>query len=99
MDIDVTAEAEAQALEIKARANKAFAGKFCLMPTYPTPSFWICRQVRALIFIDKDFNASIELYTEAIQLNPKDATFWNNRAMSKGKMEEHGGAIGDASEP
>jgi serine/threonine-protein phosphatase 5 len=47
---------------------------------------------------DKDFATSIELYTEAIHLNPKDSTFWNNRAMSKGKMEEHGGAIADASE-
>jgi serine/threonine-protein phosphatase 5 len=46
----------------------------------------------------KDFTESIDLYTEAIQLNPKDATFWHNRAMSKGKMEEHGSAIADASE-
>ncbi|WRT65305.1 uncharacterized protein IL334_002248 [Kwoniella shivajii] len=44
----------------------------------------------------KDFNKSIELYTQAIALNPKDSTFWNNRAMSKAKMEEHGGAISDA---
>lgn len=42
--------------------------------------------------------ASIESYTEAIHLNPKDSTLWNNRAMSKGKMEEFGGAISDASE-
>ncbi len=48
--------------------------------------------------IDKEFNFSITLYTEAILLNPKDPTFWSNRAMSKAKMEEHGGAISDASE-
>lgn len=48
--------------------------------------------------LDKDFNLSIDLYTDAIALNPKDATFWNNRAMSKSKMEEHGAAIADASE-
>ncbi|WWD16915.1 hypothetical protein CI109_101347 [Kwoniella shandongensis] len=47
-------------------------------------------------FAAKEFNHSIELYTQAIALNPKDATFWNNRAMSKAKMEEHGGAISDA---
>ena len=47
---------------------------------------------------EKEFNLSISLYTEAISLNPKDATIWNNRAMSKAKMEEHGGAISDASE-
>lgn len=47
---------------------------------------------------DKDFSLSIDLYTDAIALNPKDSTFWNNRAMSKAKLEEHGGAIADASE-
>ncbi|KAK8861195.1 hypothetical protein IAR55_002014 [Kwoniella newhampshirensis] len=47
-------------------------------------------------FAAKEFNRSIDLYTQAIALNPKDATFWNNRAMSKAKMEEHGGAISDA---
>ena len=59
------------ALDIKGRANKAFASK--------------------------DFTKSIDLYTEAIALNPKEPTFWNNRAMSKAKMEEHGAAIADAS--
>ncbi|WVQ83409.1 hypothetical protein IAT38_005550 [Cryptococcus sp. DSM 104549] len=66
----ITEEDKAQALELKAKANKAFAAK--------------------------DFNASIDLYTQAIALNPKDSTFWNNRAMSKAKMEEHGAAISDA---
>ncbi|OCF32273.1 protein phosphatase 5 [Kwoniella heveanensis BCC8398] len=47
-------------------------------------------------FAAKDFNKSIELYTEAIASNPKESTFWNNRAMSKAKMEEHGAAIADA---
>lgn len=44
----------------------------------------------------KDFTRSIELYTEAIKLNPHEPTFWNNRAMSKAKIEEHGLAISDA---
>ncbi|BEJ16826.1 hypothetical protein CspHIS471_0602270 [Cutaneotrichosporon sp. HIS471] len=44
----------------------------------------------------KDFAHSIELYTQAIKLNPHDPVFWNNRAMSKAKMEEHGAAISDA---
>lgn len=47
-------------------------------------------------FATKDFSRSIDLYTEAIARNPHDATFWNNRAMSKGKLEEHGAAISDA---
>ncbi|ORX34306.1 putative phospho protein phosphatase [Kockovaella imperatae] len=71
MEKIVTDKDREMALEIKGRANKAFAGK--------------------------DFTLSIDLYTEAIALNPKDATFWNNRAMSKAKMEEHGAAIADAS--
>lgn len=45
----------------------------------------------------KDFASSIELYTAALRLDPHDPTFWNNRAMSKAKMEEHGAAIADAS--
>ncbi|CAK9779552.1 unnamed protein product [Cutaneotrichosporon oleaginosum] len=44
----------------------------------------------------KDFAQSIDLYTQAIKLNPHDPVFWNNRAMSKAKMEEHGAAIADA---
>ncbi|OWT36190.1 protein phosphatase 5 [Cryptococcus neoformans Bt1] len=44
----------------------------------------------------KNFSRSIDFYTQAIALNPKEPTFWNNRAMSKAKMEEHGGAISDA---
>ena len=45
----------------------------------------------------KEFNQSIDLYSEAIALNPKDSTSWNNRGMSKSRMEEHGAAIADAS--
>ncbi|KAK4688789.1 serine/threonine-protein phosphatase 5, partial [Tremellales sp. Uapishka_1] len=67
----ITEQDITDAVEMKAKANQAFAAK--------------------------EFNKSIELYTEAIALNPKDSTFWNNRAMSKAKMEEHGGAISDAS--
>lgn len=48
-------------------------------------------------FAAKDFTGSIQLYTDAIARNPHDATFWNNRAMSKSKLEEHGAAIADAS--
>lgn len=67
---EVTDEDRAAALELKAKANKAYGAK--------------------------DFAHSIELYTQAIKLNPHDSTFWNNRAMSKAKMEEHGAAIADA---
>lgn len=67
---EITDEDRANALELKAKANKAFGAK--------------------------DFTLSIDLYTQAIALNAKDATFWNNRAMSKTKLEEYGAAISDA---
>lgn len=51
----------------------------------------------SLMYLDKNFNLSIDLYTEAIALNSKDSTLWNNRGMSKSRMEEHGAAIADAS--
>ena len=49
-------------------------------------------------YSSQDFNLSIDLYTDAIRLNPKEATLWSNRAMAKSKLEEHGAAIADASE-
>jgi serine/threonine-protein phosphatase 5 len=90
----VTDEDRAEALVVKGKANKAFAGNSFPCLCVGCVERWLTR----CCDVDKEFNLSITLYTEAISLNPKDATFWNNRAMSKGKMEEHGGAISDASE-
>ncbi|RXK36678.1 protein phosphatase 5 [Tremella mesenterica] len=59
----VTDQERAKALELKAQANKAFAGMSS---------------------------------TTAIALDPHEPTFWNNRAMCKAKLEEHGAAIADA---
>jgi serine/threonine-protein phosphatase 5 len=91
LDRPISEQDKAKALEVKARANKAFAGEYpCLLfAVYPTQS--------TDSLLAKDFNLSIDLYTEAIALDPHDATFWNNRAMAKAKMEEHGAAIADAS--
>lgn len=48
--------------------------------------------------IEHNFNAAAQLYTKAIELNPKDATLWANRAFTRIKLEEHGYALSDASE-
>ncbi len=45
-----------------------------------------------------NFNRAADLYTKAIELNPKDATLWCNRAYTRIKLEEHGYALSDASE-
>jgi serine/threonine-protein phosphatase 5 len=75
------------ALECKAKANEAFKRMY--------------RQgleSQQLIVTEKDFTTSISYYSDAIQLNPRDPIFWNNRATAKAKLEEFGGAIADASE-
>lgn len=45
---------------------------------------------------DHQFNEAADLYTKAIDLNPKDATIWCNRAYTRIKLEEHGYGLADA---
>ncbi|KAH8093931.1 phosphoprotein phosphatase [Cristinia sonorae] len=47
-------------------------------------------------FKEHDFNKAVSLYSKAIELNPKDATIWANRAFTRIKLEEHGYALKDA---
>ncbi|KAJ3490364.1 hypothetical protein NLI96_g1484 [Meripilus lineatus] len=47
-------------------------------------------------FIGHHFNDAVDLYSKAIDLNPKDATLWCNRAYTRIKLEEHGYALLDA---
>jgi tetratricopeptide (TPR) repeat protein len=42
------------------------------------------------------FARAVELYTEAIELNPDNAVFYSNRAFAHTKLEEYGSAIQDA---
>ena len=42
------------------------------------------------------FNEAADLYTKAIELNPRDATIWCNRAYTRIKLEEHGYGLSDA---
>ncbi|CAL1707379.1 unnamed protein product [Somion occarium] len=48
-------------------------------------------------FSNHHFTEAADLYTQAIELNPKDATLWCNRAYTRIKLEEHGYALNDAS--
>ncbi|XP_077251067.1 serine/threonine-protein phosphatase 5-like [Tasmannia lanceolata] len=42
------------------------------------------------------FSQAIELYSQAIELNPQSAVYWANRALAHTKLEEYGSAIQDA---
>ncbi|PSR98912.1 hypothetical protein PHLCEN_2v4232 [Hermanssonia centrifuga] len=48
-------------------------------------------------FLSHRFNEAADLYSKAIDLNPKDATLWCNRAYTRIKLEEHGYGLSDAS--
>lgn len=54
--------------------------------------------MRHLANTGHDFPKAAELYSKAIELNPKDATLWCNRAYTRIKLEEHGYGLNDASE-
>ncbi|KAF9222575.1 hypothetical protein BS17DRAFT_169983 [Gyrodon lividus] len=49
-------------------------------------------------FTSHNFGEAIKLYTQAIELNPGDATFWCNRAAARTRLEEYGFALADACE-
>lgn len=46
--------------------------------------------------LSKDFAGAIDLYTEAIDLNPTKAVYWANRAQAEISTEQFGSAIADA---
>ncbi|KAF9244961.1 phosphoprotein phosphatase [Melanogaster broomeanus] len=48
-------------------------------------------------FVGHHFAEAVKLYTQAIELNPGDATIWCNRAAARTKLEEYGFALADAS--
>lgn len=45
-----------------------------------------------------NFSDAVRLYSQAIELNPLDATYWCNRAAARTKLEEYGFALADAGE-
>lgn len=45
-----------------------------------------------------NFTTAVGLYSKAIELNPRDATVWCNRAAARTKLEEYGFALDDACE-
>ncbi|KAI9572138.1 phosphoprotein phosphatase [Boletus coccyginus] len=48
-------------------------------------------------FTSHSFTAAVHLYSKAIELNPRDATLWCNRAAARTRLEEYGFALDDAS--
>lgn len=48
-------------------------------------------------FVAHEFKKAADLYTQALDYNPFDATLWCNRAYTRIKLEEHGYALSDAS--
>ncbi|KAF9653816.1 protein phosphatase 5 [Thelephora ganbajun] len=48
-------------------------------------------------FVAHEFKRAADLYTQALDHNPFDATLWCNRAYARIKLEEHGYAHNDAS--
>jgi serine/threonine-protein phosphatase 5 len=50
------------------------------------------------LFIGHNFPDAAKLYTQAIELDPTDKTFWCNRAIARIKLEEYGYALNDASQ-
>jgi hypothetical protein len=50
-----------------------------------------------LCFAAHEFKKAADLYTQALEYNPFDATLWCNRAYTRIKLEEHGYALSDAS--
>ncbi|KAI5890586.1 protein phosphatase 5 [Schizophyllum commune H4-8] len=49
-------------------------------------------------FAAHDFAKAVELYSNAIEKNPGDATIWCNRAYARMKLEEFGYALNDATQ-
>lgn len=50
-----------------------------------------------LTFSEQNYNAAIDLYTKAIEKNPKNAVFYANRSISNLRLENFGYALSDAS--
>lgn len=83
--------------ELKLLANEAFKGKLlvsigcCILRWF----VYSCDLFVCLLAAHK-YGQSIELYTQAIELNGQNAVYWANRALAHTKLEEYGSAIQDA---
>lgn len=53
--------------------------------------------ILSLCFSAHKYSQAIDLYTQAIEINSKNAVYWANRAFAHIKLEEYGSAIQDAS--
>lgn len=71
-------------------------------PGYPFPGGSSGANLRplfgTLLSAAHQFNKAADLYSQALEHNPFDATLWCNRAYTRIKLEEHGYALSDAGE-
>ena len=54
-------------------------------------------RAHAVCCTGKHYPAAVVAYTEAIQLNPKVAAYYSNRAFAHIRLENYGSAVADAS--
>jgi stress-induced-phosphoprotein 1 len=47
-------------------------------------------------FLKKDFRRALQLYSEALDLDPSNHLVWANRSASKADLKDYDGAIEDA---
>ncbi|XP_024018234.1 serine/threonine-protein phosphatase 5 [Morus notabilis] len=73
------------------------------MPNMESEGSDVSRAEEIKVLANEAFKAhkyaqAIELYTQAIELNSRNAVYWANRSFAHLKLEEYGSAIQDASE-
>jgi len=73
--------------------KNAFTFYSLALDTYKNDSSYYGRGI-ALVKL-KEYKASIADFTEAIRLNPEDASYWKNRGSSKMAIKDYSGAIKD----
>lgn len=96
---DISDEDRAKAARIKTEAGAAFKSAYRFVACFCPLGFSSGGREADRLFlrrIDQEFNKAADLYTQAIELNPLDATIWCNRAFVRTKLEEHGYALADA---
>ena len=64
-----------------------------LLATFDCPSFENCVYC---VFTEQDYDRAIQLYTDAINLNPFVASYYGNRSFAYIKTECYGYGLADA---
>jgi tetratricopeptide (TPR) repeat protein len=78
-----------EAERLKGEANKLFAGTLISSIVILLAKYWT---------LAGKFSEADELYSKAIELNPKVPAYWSNRSFTNFKLENYGYSIVDATE-